>query len=379
MLCRKCEKEIPEGAVFCPWCGVKQAVPQRKPKSRGNGTGSVYRSGKTWTAEVTLGYTLREDGTMKRVFKRKKGFATKKEAHEYIPLMLPKTPQAAADEPAPVKITLEQYWKIYSENKLAKLSSSKQGHYQTAHRKIPEIMVADVRTLTIGLLQQTVNDVAPTYYPAKDLKTLLSHLFDLAMADQVVTVNLAEHIELPKMDEEQPNPFTAEEIAALWKDYAAGNTITGYALLMIYTGMMPGELFALTVDRIDLDNKLIVGAGLKTKKRKQTPMVLADCLLPVVIDLIGHAKGDKLLPMREDAYRQEFKAMLARCGCRPDLVPYSCRHTTATGLALENIALPVIKEVMRHTKITTTERYIHIDATPMLEAVNTLRKEAPKG
>lgn len=97
------------------------------------------------------------------------------------------------------------------------------------------------------------------------------------------------------------------------------------------------------------------------------------------LNLIGHAKGEKLLPMREDAYRQEFKAMLARCDYRPDLVPYSCRHTTATGLALENIALPVIKEVMRHTKITTTERYIHIDATPMLEAVNTLRKEASKG
>lgn len=371
--CIKCGHDLPDEAIYCYICGKKQIVTEKKStKSRGNGTGTVYKQGSSWVAEATLGYTLRPDGTKQRIFKRKKGFKTKKEANAFLSVLLPKTALSAKNGEKLPKITLEHYWLIFSTNRMAKLSESKQVHYNTAHNKIKDIMVADLRTLTISELQEKINEVAPTYYPAKDIKTLLSFLFSMAMAEQVVTVNLAEHIELPKNDEDQPNPFTEQEVTNLWNDYAAGNWFTGYALLMIYTGMMPGELMELKNNMIDLDKKVIVGAGKKTKKRKETPIVLADCIIPVVEDLLHHTKNEYFLPFRGDYYRKKFKAMLTRCNCRPDLVPYSCRHTTATGLALENIAMPVIKEVMRHTKITTTEKYIHIDTAPLLDAVNTL-------
>lgn len=371
--CIKCGQQLPDEAIYCYICGKKQTEAEKKTKSRGNGTGTVYKCGNGWAAEVTLGYTQGADGKKQRIFKRKKGFKTKKDANAYIFAVLPKSANWADSAAPATKITLEHYWTIFKENKLSKLSESKQIHYHTAHNKVKDIMVAELRTLTISSLQEKVNQVAPTYYPAKDVKTLLTQLFDMAMAEQVVPVNIAEHIELPKNEEDQPNPFTEQEVTNLWKDYAAGNWFTGYALLMIYTGMMPGELVGLKTEMIDLDNKVIVGAGKKTKKRKQTPMVLADCIIPVVEDLMQYAKEDKFLPFREDDYRKRFKLMLDRCHCRTDLVPYSCRHTTATGLALENIAMPVIKEVMRHTKITTTEKYIHLDTDPLLNAVNTLK------
>ena len=57
------------------------------------------------------------------------------------------------------------------------------------------------------------------------------------------------------------------------------------------------------------------------------------------------------------------------------LPPYSCRHTTATALALGNIAPSVIQEVMRHTKFATTQRYIHPDTTSALAAVNQLASQ----
>ena len=56
MNCRKCRKEIPDGAVYCQHCGVKQSV-DRLPKSRGNGQGSAYKlPNGTWRAAVCLGY-----------------------------------------------------------------------------------------------------------------------------------------------------------------------------------------------------------------------------------------------------------------------------------------------------------------------------------
>ncbi len=337
-----------------------------KPKSRGNGTGTAYKEKGAWTAEVTLGYTVDKDGKQQRVKRKKRGFKTKTAALEYLPVVRNEPVSAA-------KITLNSLWEVYRDNSLPKLSKSKQGQYKTAYNKMRRLMFMDIKYIDIETLQRTVNEAAPTYYPARDMKAILCHLYDRAVAQQIVNVNIASYIELPKKDEDIPNPFTEDEVKSLWRDYYSGNYTTGYALLMIYTGMMPGELFELKTANIDLEKQLIIGAGKKTKKRRETPMVLAECILPVIRELIQHTKNDMFLPMNRDAYRSEFRLMLERCGCRKDLVPYSCRHTTATSLALNDIAMPIIKEVMRHTKITTTQRYIHVDAEPMLQAVNKLQ------
>ncbi|MBQ6164738.1 MAG: tyrosine-type recombinase/integrase [Clostridia bacterium] len=373
MFCKKCGTELPDEAVYCFMCGRKLPADgkDRCTKKRGNGEGTVFqyttKAGPRYAAEVTIGYIIK-DGQVSRTSRRKKGFKTKKEALAYLPQL--------SVQPVQKKVTLQDLWELFEENSLPKLSKSKQGHYRTAYNKIKDILFIDINLIDIKLLQDTVNAKAATYYPAKDIKTLLSQLYDRAVAQRTVTVNIAQYIELPTLEEDSPNPFTEEEVKSLWTDFVAGSWTTGYALLMIYTGMMPGELFDLKTDMIDLDARTICGVGKKTKKRKLTPIVLADCIVPVILELLTHAKGEKFLPMREDDYRKEFKAMLARCGCRSDLVPYSCRHTTATSLALENIAMPVIKEVMRHTKITTTERYISVDTSPMLEAVNHLKKNS---
>ena len=81
MTCSKCGSEMPQNAVFCPFCGRRViSLPERKTR-RGNGQGCVYRRGKTWTAVVTVGY----DSEAKRITRSKSGFRTKKEALEAIP------------------------------------------------------------------------------------------------------------------------------------------------------------------------------------------------------------------------------------------------------------------------------------------------------
>ena len=43
MLCRKCNKEIPEDAVFCHLCGTRQAAAERKHRKRPNGSGTIAK------------------------------------------------------------------------------------------------------------------------------------------------------------------------------------------------------------------------------------------------------------------------------------------------------------------------------------------------
>lgn len=266
---------------------------------------------------------------------------------------------------------MQAYWDLYEGNTLPLLSKSKQGAYKIAWGKLAEITGHELALLDIKTLQDQVNSKASIYYPARDIKTVLKALFTRAIAEQAVTVNLAEYIELPKLDEAEQTPFNEDEQNVLWTAYAACDKFVGYILLMIYTGMIPGELIKAEKTMVDFDAHVISGAGLKTRRRKIVPLVISDVIEPVLRDIVERVPGKKLLRINKDNFYKEFHAALERCGCRP-LTPYSCRHTTATALTLKDIPMPVVREVMRHAKITTTERYVHIGVAPMLDAVNKL-------
>ncbi len=369
--CIKCGADLPQGALYCPMCGKKQTAqtnPEKKRtgRSRPNGTGSVYRRGKTWECAIVLGYVIQPDGKRKAIRPTKGGFKTKKEAMEYLPKLKEDRPRLTP--------TLYDLWERYQDSKkYTQLSASRKEKYAIAWRKLERLWFTKIDLLTTFDLQDTVNDQASTFYTARDLKDLLSKLYQMALPDQYVKSNLAEYIELPELNAKKQEAFTAEEIAKLWTDYADGNWWTGYILLMIYTGMMPGELLGCQKEFIDWQGKQIRGAGKKTKERKETPIVLADVILPVLSDLCDHTAGEKLIKINKDNFYQAYYETLQRAGCRR-LTPYSCRHTAATSLAMENIPPSVIQKVMRHAKFSTTEKYIHISIDPMLEAVNKLNK-----
>jgi integrase len=359
---------LQEDFLYCPYCGKKQISEKAKTnRSRPNGTGTVYKRGKSWTASYVHGYIIQEDGTTKTVRSTKGGFRTKKEAMEYLPTL-----QNVQTRKVPKLTELFELYK--GSKKYQSLSDSRKEKYTIAWRKLESIWFWRIDLLTTFDLQNVVDSQADTYYTARDLKNMLSKLYQTAMPDEFVKTNLSEYIELPDLNAKEQKPFNADEIKLLWKDYAAGNWWTGYILLMIYTGMMPGELLDARKSHIDWVGKQIVGAGKKTDKRRESPIVLADFIIPVLADLCDHTSGDKLIRINKDKFYETYYAALERSGCRR-LTPYSCRHTAATTLALENIPPSVIQQIMRHTRYSTTEKYIHISIDPMLEAVNKLAQK----
>lgn len=372
MLCKKCARELPAGAQWCCWCGVNQAAPNRKRgvKRRGNGQGSVYKRGRYWQAEAVIGRTA--EGV--RIRRYKSGFETKKAALEYLPTLIKNPVQA----PSRAR-TVEYYYESWKKSDSPALSKSKQCAYRIAWRKMEAIRHFPISALSVVLLRDLVADEAPTHYPARDMKTLLSKILTLAMADQLLTVNIADFIPLPPKNESEQQPWDDNEIRIIWEAYDEGDVVAAYLLLMIYTGMMPGELDRCTKSMIHLDERKIIGAGIKTDVRKETPIVLAEIIVPVIQQILTYtADGDdqRILYTDRWSFYDAYHAFTAAQGIR-DLPMYSCRHTTATALAVgTNVAPSIIQKIMRHAKFTTTEHYIHPDSTDALAGVNKLQRKS---
>ncbi len=364
MKCCKCRKEIPNESKFCLKCGAKQKISQSR-HTRGNGQGTAIKRGSTWTAVWTV--EVYPDTKERKIHQKRRwkgGFKTKTAALAYAANPI----QEEKESP-----TLRTYYTGWEKSDMCDLSRSKQTAFKIAWSKMNELAGKRMDELTINQIQSCVSRNAPTYYPAKDMKTLLSHLYRRAVAEGTARTNLAEFIRLPPLEEKELQPFTEIELHKLWTAYGTGDRMIGFVLLMIYTGMMPGELLKFKGDMVDWTAHEIRGCGLKTKKRKETPIVFPDLLEPVLRNLIESSKShsDYVVGLNKDKFYSEYHASLQRAGVR-DLPPYSCRHTTATALALGNIAPSVIQEVMRHTKFSTTQRYIHPDSASALAAVNAL-------
>lgn len=367
--CTVCGAPLREGDIFCGRCGKKQTAVPRKNRRRANGEGSVYRCGPGWRCVVVLGYK-KIDGVSRPIRKTKSGFSTKREALEHLPLL--KSNQAPREVP-----TLEELWEQYQDGAYQKLSKSRQEKYRISWAKIEKLHYCRIDLLTTADLQQVINEKAQTYYPARDIRDLLSMLYQVALPNQYVTLNLAEYLTLPDLQEKEQQAFDAKEITSLWQDYTAGNWWTGYILLMCYTGMMPGELLQCRKEFINLEAHIISGGGLKTKQRKQKPIILADSIVPVVETLMEHTPGEKLIRINKDTFYDKYYAQLERIGLRR-LPPYSCRHTTATVLASAEIPPIMLKEIMRHAKFSSTERYIHPKLEDELAAANAGTAAIPK-
>ena len=368
MICVKCHQSVPD-MPYCGLCGHKQSTPVRATYKRGNGQGTAIKRGKTWTG-IRMGYityTFDDDGTPHQHRKRpsKGGFKTKKEALEWA------CSQTDANNTVP---RLVEVYESYKQSDMTSLSKSKQTAYKIARDKLEPIIALRMDQIALDDIQKCINEKAPTYYPARDIKVLLSHLYKRANANNsgLDLKDLSKYITLPPKNETKANPIIQTDLHKIWKSFEAGNTFSAIILLMCYTGMMPGEVMQCKKDMVDTKAREIRNAGIKTKTRKDAVIVYPEAL-DDVMSLIMQSNGDRLIHINKDRFYAEFYASLEAAGIDNSdkrYTPYSCRHTFGTEAVKAGLHPELIKKMLRHSTMAMQEQYTHLAESDVHDGVN---------
>ena len=389
MKCIKCSKEIPEGSLFCNFCGKKQGVQRgRKPRTRGNGEGTVFQLGNgRWRAEKTFGYTVDENGKPVRIYASKATFKTKREALEYLPQLKPKdTPLARkigiikVDPEEKRGITIKDLFYLWF-NQHDAAASTKQT-YESSFKLFLPLWETRVCDIDIDSLQDCLDNFSWNknatngFRMRQTAKSCLGMAFKYGIPRGYVRnaitgeANLASFLKVGRSEATGKDGISADELELIRQ--AIGKVpYADYIYCHCYLGFRPTALLALQMKDYDPQERYFVG-GIKTEAGKNRIVTITPKIQPIIDRLVsGKSAEDYVFASLEDGrqltaveYREHFYTALDAIGIQPmqdggryRLTPHSCRHTFAT--LMKNIDAPTKDKLslIGHTKDTMMQHY----------------------
>jgi site-specific recombinase XerD len=160
-------------------------------------------------------------------------------------------------------------------------------------------------------------------------------------------------------------------LAACGRGYAGARDRAG-VVLMYRAGLRIAELLALMVKDLDLAAGMVTVLHGKGDRRRTIPvdpqaMALVELWLerrrelglngrhPFFCTIAQPNPGD---PYWSSVLREKLKRAGTRAGITKRVHPHGLRHTYATELAIEGVPVHVIRALLGHNSLDTTQRYI---------------------
>ncbi len=334
--CRKCKATLEPNWIACPFCGTTVKPPKRSHKSRGNGTGTAYKRGSTWTAKVIVGWRSvsdeNEEAKMLPITKTKGGFKTKTDALTFC--------QRLISSPNKVDNTLTfkqvyDRWVPFYEPRIAPVTMAT---YKAAFKHFAPIQYYKITTLTVDDLQKCIDD-CPCKRSTKDnMRSVCSLVFKYAMQYNLVEKNLASFLYPGKEKKGTRQPITFDELEII-KNAVGKEPYADYVYFLCYTGFRPNEMLSLKKDAYHVVEaggrvyNILIG-GCKTPAGIDRTVTISPKIQPIIEKQLN-SESEYLFPkedgsMMDDEYFREncFYPLMDKLGIK-DRVPYSCRHTFA--------------------------------------------------
>lgn len=377
-ICQNCKNEIENDSTFCRFCGkkVKAAETSQKSrgkKSRGNGQGSVYKFGKKWKAEVTLGYRTSADGKDKRI-KRTKICDSKKEA---IDILLELRNRVSTFNANPTLSELFDQWLPIHERKV---NRSTMNCYKAAYKHIKNLHYSKFAELRTEHWQNELDNCPLGARTKENIKALGTLLYAYAISQDIVSKDYASFVYI-KHEKAQEKTFFSSQTLDLLFDMAKTDDRAKYVVIMCYTGFRIEEFLSLTKESYNEQYKYFVG-GSKTEAGRDRVVTVSPKIQPYVDYFMkdGYIFSDDGKKMGVKKFRDKiFNTLLEDIGIQETLpdgrhkyTPHCTRHTFAT--LIKDIEAPMAdkRKLIGHSSDTMLYRYTHSEIIDLQKITNAI-------
>ena len=267
------------------------------------------------------------------------------------------------------EITFKELWELWLEQKSRTISEHTVKNYASKFRTycgpLYDIPYKDLRPkdflFVINSRPDTTNGTKNG--TIKFLRAMDRFAYEL----DIIEKKYAENIPMFKADVKRKNiPFTEEEIEYLWNHLDIPDV--DIVLILLYTGMRPGELPVVKLENIHED---YIIAGFKTKAGTDRYIPIHPRIKELIMNRVSQAKKDTLLNYQYKQLGVRFRKLMKKLGWVHHL--HECRHTFITRLDNAGANRVCINLIVGHVGNGVGERvYTHKTKEQLQETVKLL-------
>ena len=379
-----------------------------KKKTNGLGTVKKLPSG-TWRGQVMDGY--RQDGKKNVVnftapTKGEVQAMIRNYWYERDTALLSETPP----EPEITRTPFNQWADTWYADYESQVQPSTYCNYQYTLKVLKNFFgtfcVEDIKPMDVNRFNDFMVSSAMSKSYINKCRAMLMQIFDAAEANEIISSNPARKSKavriFPTLEEDavkKKDAFTdAEQV--LLKNLLPDNMIGHTIRVMLGTGTRTQEILALLPSDIAEDGSTITiskaikmvngGPTLgppKSRKGKRTIPVPADYRSDAIY-LREHSGKPYIWTSRREnglfdigSFRRRYYTVLKGIAGVRALSPHCCRHTYISNLEKKGVPMEQIARLAGHSRITTTDGYVHVDMTTLSNVVSVLNssKEQAEG
>ena len=237
----------------------------------------------------------------------------------------------------------------------------------------------DVRTFLSNLHERNLSKASII----RKISSLRSY-YDFLVKNNFVMANPFANIQIKKSKGYLPHFFYEEQMTQLFESVEKENDVMRdrdiILLELLYaTGMRVSELSNLTLDRIDIQQKMILVIG-KGNKQRYVPFgqKAKDALVKYLnlrselmskynkqhnFMLINHL-GEKITTA---GIAYLLDKIIKQSALTNDIHPHMLRHTFATHLLNNGADLRTVQELLGHSSLSTTQIYTHVTTENLVD------------
>lgn len=222
-------------------------------------------------------------------------------------------------------------------------------------------------------MRQMIDDCLGHYKPATINRSLgtVKKALTLAYEKKLIPLDYGASIKRLPENNEKHIYWTVDEVRKVAD--AASEQVRAAIWIALLTGCRRGEVLKIEPQHIGRDTITIKAGNTKTLRERVVPIVPA--LRPWL----------KYLPLQINFEGLKTGVRRARESAKmPTFTFHALRHSCASILINMSVPLEVIRDILGHTTVRTTERYSHLqvdrqrEALEKLSALTRKRKKAPK-